>query len=191
MEGHTPSVMSFRKISAKQVRLCLRATIIILLTLYLHNAKRVLSFESKGLPPTQDGSEHSGLGCASIILLHYTKASLAWSAVILFGRKRRRAGMLLIFVVLFHAVYLRSSVQVDHGCRVHDDELAVGVSSTKVVGPGIVPWFDNYAPNHIKEGGIRISFRLHDPKDVPHPVKFAGVPGYLCNEGAALPPSLS
>jgi len=52
------------------------------------------------------------------------------------------------------------------------------------------PWTDTYSPNHSKENNVRISFRLHDPEDVPRPDKFLSVDNFICKDRADLPPSL-
>jgi len=66
-------------------------------------------------------------------------------------------------------------------------------SSTIVARNDGTSWSDSYSPKQIMDNNIRISFRLHDPNDVPYPDKFAGVPGYRCDtdDQADLPPSLS
>mmetsp|Transcript_22105 Transcript_22105/g.48087 ORF Transcript_22105/g.48087 Transcript_22105/m.48087 type:complete len:475 (+) Transcript_22105:274-1698(+) len=51
-------------------------------------------------------------------------------------------------------------------------------------------WTDTYSPRHLKEKNVRISFRLHDPKDVPPPDKFLSVDTFFCKDRADLPPSL-
>lgn len=48
-----------------------------------------------------------------------------------------------------------------------------------------------YTREQIAADGTRVSFRLHDPGDVPYPDKFVGMPGYRCGDQTALPPSLS
>ena len=47
-----------------------------------------------------------------------------------------------------------------------------------------------YSPRRLEEANVRISFRLHDPKDEPRPYKFLSVDTFVCNNRADLPPSL-
>ena len=57
-------------------------------------------------------------------------------------------------------------------------------------------WSDSHKPRNRTspiddtENDVRISFRLHDPEEVPYPSKFLSVHGYTCHAGI-LPPSLS
>mmetsp|Transcript_10115 Transcript_10115/g.18239 ORF Transcript_10115/g.18239 Transcript_10115/m.18239 type:complete len:473 (+) Transcript_10115:58-1476(+) len=53
-----------------------------------------------------------------------------------------------------------------------------------------IAWTDTYSPRHLKEQNVRISFRLHDPKDVPRPDKFLSVDTFFCKNRVDLPPSL-
>mmetsp|Transcript_37845 Transcript_37845/g.81694 ORF Transcript_37845/g.81694 Transcript_37845/m.81694 type:complete len:479 (+) Transcript_37845:29-1465(+) len=62
-------------------------------------------------------------------------------------------------------------------------------SSAIKIGAGTT-WTDTYSPRHLKEQNVRISFRLHDPKDVPRPDKFLSVDTFFCKNRADLPPSL-
>ncbi|KAL7527328.1 hypothetical protein ACHAXR_001898, partial [Thalassiosira sp. AJA248-18] len=55
-------------------------------------------------------------------------------------------------------------------------------------------WTESHSAYHamMSDPNIRISFRVHDPKDVPYPNKFLSVVPYMCgNDKADLPPSLS
>ncbi|KAL7549848.1 hypothetical protein ACHAWF_013107 [Thalassiosira exigua] len=53
-------------------------------------------------------------------------------------------------------------------------------------------WTESHSPYHVMDPSIRISFRLHDPADVPRPSKFLSVKPYTCGDDKAdLPPSLS
>ena len=75
-------------------------------------------------------------------------------------------------------------------------------SASRIVGHSIqmdatdLHWTDSHSPylrndeNSMQQQDVRISFRLHDPADVPYPKKFLSVPGYMCFAGE-LPPSLS
>ena len=64
-------------------------------------------------------------------------------------------------------------------------------------------WVESHAPRNqttinntsstIRNRDVRISFRLHDPDDVPYPTKFLSVHGYMCPSYGAgpLPQSMS
>ena len=54
-------------------------------------------------------------------------------------------------------------------------------------------WTESHSAYHAMDPTVRISFRLHDPKDEPYPNKFLSVKPYMCNgnDKADLPSSLS
>jgi len=56
-------------------------------------------------------------------------------------------------------------------------------------------WTESHSPRNqsIMNKDVRISFRLHDPSDVPYPSKFLSVHGYICPDlmGNPLPSSIS
>jgi len=61
-------------------------------------------------------------------------------------------------------------------------------NSIKISAPSV--YTDTYNPQHVKENNIRISYRLHNPKDEPRPDKFLSVDTFFCKDRADLPPSL-
>ena len=71
-----------------------------------------------------------------------------------------------------------------------DDTISTfsGRSSIKMGSP--TSWVDTYNPQNVIENNIRISFRLHDPKDEPRPDKFLSVDTFFCKDREELPPSL-
>ncbi|KAL7544232.1 hypothetical protein ACHAWF_010052 [Thalassiosira exigua] len=104
--------------------------------------------------------------------------------------RNRRLLFAVVFVVI-NIVMLPSRIKSGLELQQHDSTTSDAVSS--IDGRAIKigkTWTDTYSPGHLKEQNVRISFRLHDPKDVPRPDKFLSVPTFFCKDREDLPPSL-
>eukprot|EP00581_Thalassiosira_minuscula_P001575 CAMPEP_0183734918 /NCGR_PEP_ID=MMETSP0737-20130205/45159_1 /TAXON_ID=385413 /ORGANISM="Thalassiosira miniscula, Strain CCMP1093" /LENGTH=582 /DNA_ID=CAMNT_0025968537 /DNA_START=140 /DNA_END=1888 /DNA_ORIENTATION=+ len=181
------------KISAKHVRSCLSVLAVVIVQIYVFNLQWIahlhrMDIENATGPlqaiSLQEVSQTSPIaGCALTILYYYINASLMWSAVIFWIKRRRKLAL-----IISAACVVINCVQLYGNCEMAEE------SSFLVSKSGGLAWSESYSPKKFMDDNIRISFRLHDPKDVPYPDKFVGVPGYRCTDGpdlADLPPTLS
>lgn len=184
----------------KKVQVCLRIAVGALLLLYFFNVVQMIShylertengtgmFAPVDAPSMSQKSERSSSSsagyCALTLLYYYMSASLLWIAVICW-RKRYRRLVLIINITFFAMRFVQSNT--DGYCKMTG---AFEDAPTSIVARSDrASWSDSYSPNQIIMGdNIRISFRLHDPIDVPYPDKFVGVPGYRCDDRPGLPP---
>ena len=110
----------------------------------------------------------------------------------------RRLAFAIIFIainILLLPSRIKSGFDLQNGNNAtaisfDDDTISTfsGRSSIKMGSP--TSWVDTYNPQNVIENNIRISFRLHDPKDEPRPDKFLSVDTFFCKDREELPPSL-
>ena len=103
-------------------------------------------------------------------------------------RNHRRLLFAIIFIainILLLPFRIKAGLRRDYGSGSNANSYT-GVGSIKTG----TSWADTYNPQHQKENNVRISFRLHDPKDEPPPDKFLSVGTFFCKDRADLPPSL-
>jgi len=101
-----------------------------------------------------------------------------------------------LFAIAFTITYLVHINIIEHDLSHHAPQS--GTTSTTSGNTHIrqttakYAWTESHSPYHIMDPNVRISFRLHDPKNVPYPDKFLSVVPYMCGKDKAeLPPSLS
>ncbi|KAL9191338.1 hypothetical protein ACHAXT_001044 [Thalassiosira profunda] len=99
----------------------------------------------------------------------------------------------LLFAIIFIAINImllpfriKAGLRRDFGSGSNANSYTGGAGSIKIG----TAWAETYNPQHQKENNVRISFRLHDPKDEPPPDKFLSVGTFFCKDRAGLPPSL-
>ncbi|KAL9185706.1 hypothetical protein ACHAXT_003483 [Thalassiosira profunda] len=100
------------------------------------------------------------------------------------------------FVVTYLVHHNLARHHLDNGTTVSSDGLIV---STAAGGRTYIretasdaAWTESHSPYHAMDRDVRISFRLHDPSEVPYPNKFLSVKPYMCgSEKGDLPTSLS